>query len=133
MMAESPALPCRDDVVENGDASPKSCLTFWRCAHHQPLVDYSPPAKPLQLRGPLSTRPLFGFIRPRRRIQRRIGGLEYYTCRMTALSCFLPTAYSFRMVKETKSGESRMFDPGSSQDRLRACPFFGIMVRVALW
>ena len=27
MMAEPPALPCRDDVlVENGDASPKSCL-----------------------------------------------------------------------------------------------------------
>ena len=27
MKAEPPALPCRDDVlVENGDASPKSCL-----------------------------------------------------------------------------------------------------------
>ena len=27
MMAEPPTLPCRDDVmVENGDASPKSCL-----------------------------------------------------------------------------------------------------------
>ena len=29
MMAEPPALPCRDDVlVENGDVSPKSCLPF---------------------------------------------------------------------------------------------------------
>ena len=29
MMAEPPALPCRDDVLaENGDASPKSCLPF---------------------------------------------------------------------------------------------------------
>ena len=29
MMAKPPALPCRDDVlVENGDASPKSCLPF---------------------------------------------------------------------------------------------------------
>ena len=29
MMLEPPALPCKDDVlVENGDASPKSCLPF---------------------------------------------------------------------------------------------------------
>ena len=29
MMAEPPALLCRDDcLVENGDASPKSCLSF---------------------------------------------------------------------------------------------------------
>ena len=31
MMAESSALPCRDDVlVENGDASPKSCLRSFK-------------------------------------------------------------------------------------------------------
>ena len=37
MMAEPPALLCRDDVlVENGDASPKSCLPF--------LEMYSPSA-----------------------------------------------------------------------------------------
>ena len=34
MMAESPALPCRDDVlVEDGDALPKSISHPWRCAH----------------------------------------------------------------------------------------------------
>ena len=38
-------------------------------------------------------------------------------------SNFLPAAYSFRMVIETKSGENRMFDPGGSQGRFRACPF----------
>ena len=38
-------------------------------------------------------------------------------------SNFLPAAYSFRMVIGTKSEENRMFDPGGSQGRLRACPF----------
>ena len=34
MVAEPPALPCRDDVlVENGDASPKSISHPRRCAH----------------------------------------------------------------------------------------------------
>ena len=42
---------------------------------------------------------------------------------MTAV--LLPDAYSFRMVIETKSGENKMFDPGGSQGRLRACPFLG--------
>ena len=35
----------------------------------------------------------------------------------------LPAAPSCRRAIETKSGQNRMFDPGGSQGRLRACPF----------
>ena len=53
--AESPALPCRDDVlVENGAASPKSCLSS--------LEMRSPSAA----RGLLSTGETFISTRPRR-------------------------------------------------------------------
>ena len=37
----------------------------------------------------------------------------------------LLAAFSCRRVIETKSGQNRMFDPGGSQGRLRACPFLG--------
>ena len=39
---------------------------------------------------------------------------------------------SCRRVIETKSGENRMFDPGGSQGRLRACPILGTW-RALLW
>ena len=41
---------------------------LWRCAHQQPPVAYFPPAKPLQLRGPLPTSHFFCF-KPRGELQ----------------------------------------------------------------
>ena len=38
----------------------------------------------------------------------------------------LLAAFSCRRVIETKSGQNRMFDPGGSQGRLRACPILGL-------
>ena len=37
----------------------------------------------------------------------------------------LPAAPSCRKVIETKSGQNRVFDPGGSEGRLRACPVLG--------
>ena len=37
----------------------------------------------------------------------------------------LPAAPDCRRVVETKSRQNRTFDPGGSQDHLRACPFLG--------
>ena len=57
---EFPTLPCRGDVVvENGAAAPKISRP-WRCAHQEPLVAYSPLAKPLRQRTSPSTTQLFG-------------------------------------------------------------------------
>ena len=64
---EPPDLPCGDDVlVEGAMPHPSRVSHSWRCAHQQPPVAYFPPAKPLQLRGPLSTSHFFSFTRPRR-------------------------------------------------------------------
>ena len=133
MMAEPPALPCRDDVlVENGNALPKSCLPF------------------LEMRSPSAAGGLLptgeAFTATNTTLDKL--SLRFYLTEETDSktnwrdqilyvsydSNFLPAAYSFRMVIETKSGESRMFDSGGSQGRLRACPFWGgIVARVALW
>ena len=124
MMPKPPALPCRDDIlVENGDASPKSCL---------PFVEMCSPSA---AGGLLSTGEAFTATRT----TLNKSPLRFYSTEETDSktnwstrilyvsydSNFLSAAYSFRMVIETKSGENRMFDPGGSQGRLRACPCLG--------
>ena len=81
----------------------------WRCAHHQPPVAYFPPAKPLYLRGSLSTSHLFDSTRPGRRI---LGRLRLHTSCTTAVSSrqttcllFLPAGGSSRQNQE-KIGRS---------------------------
>ena len=124
IMAEPPALPCRDDIlVENGDASPKSCLPF------------------LEMRSPSAAGGLLPTCEAFTAIRTTFNKppLRFYSTEETGSktnwrtpilyvsydSNFLPAAYPFRMVIETKSGENRMFDPGGSQGRFRACPFLG--------
>ena len=123
-MAEPPALPCRDDVVvESGPAASKSGLPF------------------LEMRSPSAAGGLLptgeAFSATRTTLNK--SPLRYYSTEETDSktnwrtriryvsydSNFLPAAYPFRMVIETKLGENRMFDPGGSQGRLRACPFLG--------
>ena len=57
-----PALPYSGDDALIGKAlrRPSRVSHPWRCAHQQPPVAYSSPAKPLQQRRPLSTSCLFG-------------------------------------------------------------------------
>ena len=124
MMAKPPALPCRDDVlIENGDASPKSCLLF------------------LEIRSPSAADGLFptGEASTATRTTFNQPPLWFYSTEETDSktnwsiwilyvsydSSFLPVTHSYRMVIETKSGENRTFNPGGSQGRLRACPFLG--------
>ena len=124
MMAEPPALLCRDDVlVENGDASPKSCLPF--------LEMYSPSAAGgLLPTGEAFTATRTTFKKPPLRFcsTEEMDSKTKWRTQILYVSYdsnFLPAACSFRMVIETKSRENRMFDPGGSQGRLRACPFLG--------
>ena len=124
ILAEPPALPCRNDIpVENGDASPKSCLPF--------LEMRSPSAAGgLLSTGEASTATGANFNKPPLRfyLTEETDSKTNWRTRILYVSYdsnFLPAAYSFWMVIETKSGENRMFDPGGSQGRLRACPFLG--------
>ena len=117
MMAEPPALPCRDDVVvESGDAAPKSYLPS------------------LEMRTTTATGGTFTatettFNEPL---------LQFYSteeanCKKTSTP-YIPydssvwnllAASSCRRVIETTSEDNRTFDPGGSRGRLLACPFFG--------
>ena len=124
--AEPPALPCTDDaVVENGATAPKSCLS--------PLEMCSPTvAGGLLPTGETSTatRTTFDY-----------STLWFCQTKEThsESTSTPPTWYdssfrrnklfagpSCRRVIKTKSGQNRMFDPGASEGRLRACLFMEI-------
>ena len=122
MKAEPHVLPCRNDVlVENGDASPKSCLPSVEMRSPSAAGDSLPT-------GETSTATKITFNRP---------PLQLYPTEETNLRtstqpvsydrsfCNLLAALSCRRVIETKSGQNRTFDPGGSQGRLRACPILG--------
>ena len=64
MKVEPPALPRLDDVLVDKGAAAQSHVSHpWGCAHHQPLMAYFPPAKPLQRQRPSFTNCLFGSAR----------------------------------------------------------------------
>ena len=128
MMAEPSALPCRDDVlVENGDASPKSCL---------PSLEMRSPtaAGGLLPTGEASTATRTTFNQPPLRfyLTEETDSKTNLRTRILYVSyddSSLPAAQSCRIVIETKSGE--IFDPGGSRSSPRL-PVFGIVARVAL-
>ena len=124
--AEPPALPYRNDVVvESGLAAPKSCLPFKEMRSPSAAGGLLPTGKTFLATRTTSNKPSLRYYPTEEKDSKmnwrtRIRYVSYD-------SNFLPAAYSFRMVIETKSGENRMFGPGSSQGRLRACPFLGTL------
>ena len=120
MKAESPVLPCRDGVlVENGDASHKSCL---------PSLKMRSPSAPGDLlpTGEISTATKITFSRPPLRLY-LTEETNWRTSTVSYCSSFwnLLAPPSCRRVVETKSIQNRTFDTGGFQGRLRACPFLG--------
>ena len=120
---EPPALPCRDDVVvQNGAAAPKSCLS------------------PLKMRTPTAAGGLLppGETSTTTRTTFDHSTLWFCQTEETILNTSILSAShdnsfwtnlfavpSCRRVIKTKSGQNRVFDPGGSRGRLRACPFLG--------
>ena len=122
MMTESPDLPCKEDVfVEDGAAAPKSCL---------PSVEMrtTTAAGSLLSTGEISAATNSTFNQPPLRLS-----TEETNCKKISTPYVLYDSSvwnlvatpSCRRVIETKHGQNRMFDPGGSQGRLRACPFLG--------
>ena len=122
MMVEPLDLPCREDVlVENGDASPKSCL---------PSLEMRSPsaAGGLLPTGERSTATKTTFDQPPLRLS-----TKETNCKKTSTPYVsydsslwnLLAAPSCRRVIETKSIINRTFDPGGFQGCLRACSFLG--------
>ena len=115
LKAEPPALPCRDDVlVENGNASSKSCLPSLEMCSPSAVAGLLPT-------GETSTATKMTFNRP----PLRPYPTEEINLRTTAQpvsydSSFwnLLAASSCRRVIEIKPGQNGTFDPGDSQGRL---------------
>ena len=120
--AEPPALPYRDDVVvESGLAAPKPCLPFKEMRSTSAAGGLLPTGEAFSATRTILNKPPLRYYSTeetdsKTNWRNRVRYVSYD-------SNFLPAAYSFRMVIETKSGENRMFDPGGSQGRLRTCPF----------
>ena len=132
IMAEPPALPCRDDsLVENSDASPKSCLPFLEIRSPSAAGGLLPTSEAFTATRTTLNKPPLRFYSTEETDSKTNWRTQILF--VSYDSNFNPAACSFRMSIETKSGENRMFDPGGSQGRLRACPFFAILARVALW
>ena len=126
--AEPPALPCRDDVVvECGAAAPESCF---------PSLEMRPStaAGGLVPTGEASKATETNYNQPPLRLcaTEEKDHLEA-NCKSSASndssSVFqernLSATPYCRRVVDTKFSQSRTFDPGGSQGRLRACPFLG--------
>ena len=127
MMAEPPALPCRDDVlVETDHASPKSCVpslemrTTTATDGLLPTGEASTATKTTFNESPL----------------RRCATEETNSKEEKLWTSFPPAWYdssfwnlraapSCRRAIGTKSMQNITFDPGGSQDRLRVCQFLG--------
>ena len=124
--AESPALPCWDDVlVENGAAAPKSCLS------------------PLEMRSPTATDGLLLADMASTAMRTTFHQLSLCFCltgETSSRTLILYVSYfsifgwvnnqqaaSWPRVIETKLGQTLVFDPGRSTGRLRTCPFLGTL------
>ena len=123
VMAEPPALPCRDDAVaENSAAAPKSCL---------PSLEMRSPTATggLLPTGEASITMMTTYNQPPLRLysteetDSKRTNLRTPVSYVSYNSSFLLAALSCRRVIETKSGENIMFDLGGSQGHLHACPF----------
>ena len=121
VMVEPHDLPFRDDVlVENGDASPRSC--FPSVEMHSPSA-----AGGLLPTGETSTATQITFNRSSLRLYlTEETNLRTSTQPVTFDSSFwnLLAAPSCRRVAETKSIQNRTFDTGGFQGRVRACLFW---------
>ena len=120
---EPPALPCRDDVVaKNGAAAPKSCLSPLKMRTTTAAGGLLPPGEISTATRTTFDHSTFWFCQTEEIILKT---LVLSASHDNSFWRKLFVAPSCRRVIETKSGPNRMFDPGGSKGRLRACPFLG--------
>ena len=120
-------LSCRDDVlIENGDVSSKLCLPSLEMCSPSAAGGLLPTGEISRAKTTFNKSPL------------RLYSTEETSSKGANLWTSVPSAWydssfrkllavpSCRRVIETKSMQNRTFDPGGSQDRLRACAFLGM-------
>ena len=121
-----PALPCsrEDALIDNGAAAPTSCLSLLEMRTTTASGCLLPTGKTSTATKTTFHYPTLWFC------QTEETNLSIPILSVSCDSGFvwknnLPAAPLCRRAIETKSGQSRMFDPGGSKGRFRACPFLG--------
>ena len=128
--AEPPSFPCRDDVVvESGDAAPKSCLPSLEMRSLTAAGGLIPNGETFTATETTVNKPLIQSYsskeeNSKKKISRTSTPYVSYDSSVFQDSNLPVTPYCQRVV-ETKSRQNKTFDPGGSQGRLRACPFWG--------
>ena len=123
--AEPPALPCRDvALVENSAATPKSCLSPLEMHTTTAAGGLLPTDETSTATKTTSDYSTLWFCQTEETSSERISTPPAWYDSSFRRNELLATP-SCRRVIETKSGQNRMFDPGGSEGRLRACPFLG--------
>ena len=122
---DPPALPCRDDVlVDKGSAVPKSCISPLETCTTLAAGGLPPTGE-----TSTATKNTFDYLTLLFHQTEETHSEKTSTPSIWYDSSFrrnnLLAAPSCQGVIETKSGQNKMFDPGGSQGRLRACPFWG--------
>ena len=134
VMAELPDLPCREDVlVEDGATSPEPCLSSLEMRSPTVVVDLLPTGEAFTATRTTSNEPLLRFYATEEMNPEEDSKKENlwtstpyasYDSSVFQESNLSAAPYCQRVV-ETKSRQSRTFDPGGSRGHLRACPFLG--------
>ena len=127
MMIEPSALPYRDDVlVENGDASPKSCLPSLEMRSPTAAGGLVPTGETSTATETTVNEPLLQFYSTEE------GNSKKKNVWISIPSAWYDSGFwkllpapSCPRVIEKKLMQNMTFDPGGSQGRLRACPVLG--------
>ena len=130
MEAEPFNLPCREDVlIEDGATTPKLCLPSLEMRSPTAAGGLIPTGEASTASETTSNKPLLRFyateeMNPEddskeKKSWTTIPSASFDSSRFWRL---LATPYCRRVV-DTKSRQSRTFDPGGSRGHLRACPF----------
>ena len=132
--AEPPDLPCRDDVlVEGDDAAPRSCLPSLEMRSLTAAGGLLPTVEASTATRTTSNEPLLRFyateeMNPEEGLKKEnLWTSTPYASYDSSVfqNSNLPAATYCRGFVGTKSRQNRTFDPGGSRNHLRACPFLG--------
>ena len=127
--AEPPVLPGRGDVVvESGPAASESCLSSMEMRSSTATGGLVPTGEASTASETTLNKPPLRFC-PTEETDMELNckktSTPYASFERSSFFWRLLAASYYRSVVDTKSRQSRTFDPGGSRGHLRACPFLG--------
>ena len=120
-----PTLPCSREgvLVDNGAAAPKSCLSSLEMRSAMTAGGLLPAGETSTATKTIFDHPTLWFCPTEEtNLKTSILNVSYFGSFGWINNQQVPF---WPRAIETKSGQNRMFDPGGSQGRLRACPVLG--------